>query len=83
MTGPGAIVFGNTLPTTFTTVFPPRKTSSWPGHPTSRKRWPSWTEVSVESAEVETPMHKVFISHHHDIGRTLGKDKRHNARISD
>ena len=65
MTGPGAIVFGNTLPTTFTTVFPPRKTSSWPGHPTSRKQWPWWTEVSVESAEVKTPRHKVFISYHH------------------
>ena len=52
-------------PTTFTTVFPPRKTSSWPGHPTSRKQWPWWTEVSVESAEVKTPRHKVFISYHH------------------
>ena len=38
MTGLVAIVFGNTLPTTFTTVFPPRKTSSWRGHPTSKKQ---------------------------------------------
>ena len=65
MTGPGAIVFGNTPPTTSTTASRQRKTSSWPGHPTSRKQWRWWTEVSVESAEVKTPMHKVFISYHH------------------
>ena len=65
MTGLVAIVFANTPPTTSTTASRQRKILSWPGHPTSKKQRPWWTEVSVESAEVKTPRHKGFISYHH------------------
>ena len=78
MTGPDAIVFGKYSPDDLPQrSFRQRKTSSWPGHPTSRKQWLWWTEVSVESAEVKTPMHKVFISYHH------ANDQRHKNALVD
>ena len=63
--GRGESAFASIRRTTSATVFPGRKTSSWPGHPISRRRSPSCPAVSVESSAVELPTHEVFIRGHH------------------
>ena len=64
VTGRGESAFESIRRTTSRTVFPGRKTSSWPGHPISRRRSPSCPAVSVESSAMKLPTHQVFIRDH-------------------